>query len=125
MNLGSNAFKFARFQGCEKISCEGSPLSAALGQALAEEEALPVGEGHAHLGSEAHLRQVVLLIHQQTIANELKIAEAKRLDDEERARRASLVDGLRAFGWRESKEQPSATPPPAPSAAAPSSGGSR
>ncbi len=70
-------------------------------------------------------RKLEELIHQQTIANELKIAEAKRFEDEERARRASLVDGLRAFGWRESKEQPSATPPPAPSAAAPSSGGSR
>ncbi len=70
-------------------------------------------------------RKLEELIHQQTIANELKIAEAKRLDDEERARRASLVDGLRAFGWRGSQEQPSATLPPAPSAAAPISGGSR
>lgn len=70
-------------------------------------------------------RKLEELIHQQTIANELKIAEAKRLDDEERARRASLVDGLRAFGWRGSQEQPNATPPPAPAAAAPGAGGSR
>jgi hypothetical protein len=70
-------------------------------------------------------RKLEELIHQQTIANELKIAEAKRFEDEERARRASLVDGLRAFGWRGSQDQPSATPPPAPSAAAPSSGGGR
>ena len=70
-------------------------------------------------------RKLEELIHQQTIANELRIAEAKRFEDEERARRASLVDGLHAFGWRGSQDQPSATPPPAPSAAASSSGGSR
>ena len=54
-------------------------------------------------------RKLEELIHQQTVSNELKIAEAKRIEDEERARRASLVDGLRAFGWRGSSEQSSAT----------------
>lgn len=65
-------------------------------------------------------RKLEELIHQQTIANELKIAEAKRIEDEELARRASLVDGLRAFGWKGSAEQTSAnaqppTPSPGPS----------
>jgi hypothetical protein len=70
-------------------------------------------------------RKLEELIHQQTIANELKIAEAKRLEGEERARRASLVDGLRAFGWKGTPEQPSANPPsPAPSAS-PVPGGGR
>jgi len=66
-------------------------------------------------------RKLEELIHQQTIANELKIAEAKRIEDEERARRASLVDGLRAFGWKGLSEQTSASPPPP----APSPGPSR
>lgn len=70
-------------------------------------------------------RKLEELIHQQTIANELKIAEAKRLDDEERARRASLVDGLRAFGWKGSQDEPSTNSAPAPSPAASSSGGNR
>ncbi len=62
-------------------------------------------------------RKLEELIHQQTIANELKISEAKRMEDEERARRASLVDGLRAFGWKGSAEQASAnasSPAPSP-----------
>jgi hypothetical protein len=69
-------------------------------------------------------RKLEELIHQQTIANELKIAEAKRFEDEERARRASLVDGLRAFGWKGSAEQASAnapSPAPSPSPAGPGS----
>ena len=45
-------------------------------------------------------RKLEELIHQQTVSNELRIADARRIDDEERARRASLVDGLRAFGWK-------------------------
>jgi hypothetical protein len=66
-------------------------------------------------------RKLEELIHQQTIANELKIAEAKRIEDEERARRASLVDGLRAFGWRGLPERANASPqstvtPPSPTA---------
>jgi hypothetical protein len=65
-------------------------------------------------------RKLEELIHQQTIANELKIAEAKRFEDEERARRASLVDGLRAFGWKGSADQASANAP-SPSPAAPGS----
>jgi hypothetical protein len=60
-------------------------------------------------------RKLEELIHQQTIANELKIAEAKRFEDEERARRASLVDGLRAFGWKgEAPPTAGSTQPPAP-----------
>ncbi|WP_242343630.1 hypothetical protein [Anaeromyxobacter terrae] len=66
-------------------------------------------------------RKLEELIHQQTIANELKIAEAKRFEDEESARRASLVDGLRAFGWKGEARQtngnaqpPAASPSPAP-----------
>jgi hypothetical protein len=71
-------------------------------------------------------RKLEELIHQQTIANELKIAEARRIEEEERARRASLVDGLRAFGWKGPPEQPSASPPsPAPPDAAPPHGSSR
>jgi hypothetical protein len=62
-------------------------------------------------------RKLEELIHQQTIANELKIAEAKRFEDEERARRASLVDGLRAFGWKGSAEQAGANAPSPPAAA--------
>ncbi len=65
-------------------------------------------------------RKLEELIHQQTIANELKIAEAKRIEDEERARRASLVDGLRAFGWKGSPEGTSANRE-APAPAAPGS----
>jgi hypothetical protein len=66
-------------------------------------------------------RKLEELIHQQTIANELKIAEAKKFEDEEGARRASLVDGLRAFGWKGSAQQTGATgqsPGPSPSSAA-------
>jgi hypothetical protein len=69
-------------------------------------------------------RKLEELIHQQTIANELKIAEAKRFEDEERARRASLVDGLRAFGWKGSTQPTSANAPshvPSPSPATPGS----
>ena len=69
-------------------------------------------------------RKLEELIHQQTIANELKIAEAKKFEDEERARRASLVDGLRAFGWKGSAQPTSATgqsPAPSPSPTAPGS----
>jgi len=60
-------------------------------------------------------RKLEELIHQQTVANELKIADAKRTEDEEGARRASLVDGLRAFGWKGTAGQTSSTAPaPAP-----------
>ncbi len=69
-------------------------------------------------------RKLEELIHQQTIANEMKIAEAKRIEDEERARRASLVDGLRAFGWKGPPERTNASPEapaPSPALAAPGS----
>lgn len=55
-------------------------------------------------------RKIEELIHQQTVANELRIADARRLEDEERARRASLVDGLRAFGWKGTPDPASSAP---------------
>ena len=63
-------------------------------------------------------RKLEELIHQQTVSNELRIADARRIDDEERARRASLVDGLRAFGWKGPSGQTSSNAV-APSASAP------
>ncbi|WP_242392166.1 hypothetical protein [Anaeromyxobacter oryzisoli] len=55
-------------------------------------------------------RKLEELIHQQTVANELRIADARRVEDEERARRASLIDGLRAFGWKGTSGQTSSNP---------------
>ena len=82
-------------------------------QTLAAQAQIQALEQHAETN-----RKLEELIHQQTVANELKITEARRLEDEERARRASLVEGLRAFGWQGPAEpaapgaadRPAATP---------------
>jgi hypothetical protein len=70
-------------------------------------------------------RKMEELIHQQSVANEIKIAEARRVEEEESSRRASLVEGLRAFGWKGSVEPPSSPPPPSSSPGALPAGGDR
>jgi len=81
-------------------------------QTLAAQAQIQSLEQHAETN-----RKLEELIHQQTVANELKIAESRRAEDEEKARRTSLVEGLRAFGWQGPTEQP-ATVSPAPSTSA-------
>lgn len=64
LDFSGDAFKFACSQRREKISCESSPLSTALGQPFSEEEFLPLGKGGVHLGAKARGREVIALIHQ-------------------------------------------------------------